>query len=341
MLRFPLDTHEQSVVYRLAFTPACDRLFALVDGGWEHDRLSELHEWSLPAGREERVSFVRWAGVFSPDVRWVASAGYQDTAGVEFLVIDDLTATPTRRPQRPAVAEVQDPDEVGFGGEPEPIFSRLWDYPNVIFEPQFLGRLPGTLAASADGRLLAGCAAEWCDGGDPPDELLVWVVETGEYRRAVVPARPDALAFSPDGRWLVGVRSGGLDRWDVATLTRQTWQRREGPAGPLRFFPDGMLLACAVPDGVALLDMSDDATPPTVRASLPVPAADLIFHPDGRLLTAGPDGIVRIWDTAGGTQLAALDWSAGPLHSLAVAPNGLMAAAGGENGQVVVWDVDG
>jgi WD40 repeat protein len=273
--------------------------------------------------------------VFDPGLRWVASAGYQNTAGAEFLVVHHLTAAPARRPPpEPDIARA-------LGVEPEPIFSRLWDYPNVVFDPCFDGGLAGTLAASADGRLVAGSAVEWGGAEEPADELFVWNVATGEYRRAAVPARPDALAFSPDGRWLVGVRSGGLDRWDVATLARQTWQRRQSPAGPLRFSPDGTVLACAVPDGVALLDMSDGATAPTVRTSLPIPATDLAFHPNGRLLTAGQDGIVRIWDTGSGNQLAALDWSAGPLHSLAVAPNGLTCAAGGENGQVVVWDADG
>ncbi len=332
--QFRLDTWEHSVVYRLAFAPTGDRLYALVDGGWEHDRLSELHELSLPAAREDRVSFVRWAGVFGPDARWVASVGHQDTAGVDYLVVHDLTANPTREPPPdPEIARA-------LGITPEPIFSRLWSYPNVSLEPCLLGLLKGTLAVSADGRLLAGSATEDHEGWGAPDELWVWDVGTWAYRRTEVPARPDALAFSPDGRWLFGARSRGLDRWDVATLSRRTWRRWSGRVSSLRFSPDGAILAAAVGDAVVLLNVQDPEVP-AVRSRLPVAAVDLVFHPDGQLLTAGREGEVRIWDPTSGRELAALDWSAGPLHSLAIAPGGQTAAAGGENGQIVVWDVDG
>jgi WD40 repeat protein len=263
----------------------------------------------------------------------VASAGYQDTAGVEYVVVHDLTRDPTRKPP-------PDPELAWqLGVESEPIFSRLWSYPNVILEPCFLGRLEGTLAVSADSRLLAGGAAEWSDGGDVPEELWVWDVGTGAYRRTAVPARPDALAFSPDSRWLFGARSGGLDRWDVETLSRRTWRRRDGRIGALRFSPDGAVLAAGTAGAVVLLDVRD-LEAPAVEGRL-LPAVDLAFHPEGRLLTAGGDGVVRVWDPASGRELVALDWSAGPLHSLAVAPGGMTAAVGGENGQIVVWDVDG
>jgi WD40 repeat protein len=48
---------------------------------------------------------------------------------------------------------------------------------------------------------------------------------------------------------------------------------------------------------------------------------------------------VRLWDAASGRALSAYDWRIGPVSSLAFAPDGLRAAAGG-NGAICVWDLE-
>src|SRR5262245_33350053 len=65
------------------------------------------------------------------------------------------------------------------------------------------------------------------------------------------------------------------------------------------------------------------------------------FTPDARTaMTAASDGLVRFWDAATGKQTRVFDWKIGKLSSAAFSPDGLTCAAGGENGQIVVWDVD-
>jgi WD40 repeat protein len=49
---------------------------------------------------------------------------------------------------------------------------------------------------------------------------------------------------------------------------------------------------------------------------------------------------VRVWDLATGRERSAFNWGVGRVFSLAIAPDGMTAAAGGSNNEIVVWDLD-
>jgi WD40 repeat protein len=67
----------------------------------------------------------------------------------------------------------------------------------------------------------------------------------------------------------------------------------------------------------------------------------LAFHPSGRYLAAtSNDATVKLYDTATWAVAAAYDWRIGRLRSVCFSPDGMRAAAGGDKGQIVVWDVD-
>jgi WD40 repeat protein len=71
------------------------------------------------------------------------------------------------------------------------------------------------------------------------------------------------------------------------------------------------------------------------------PVSGVAFCPDGRgLLSVGWDGIARLWDGRVGRMNTAYQWELGRLLSLAIAPDGMTAAAGAEGGMMVVWDLD-
>src|SRR5439155_5160624 len=95
---------------------------------------------------------------------------------------------------------------------------------------------------------------------------------------------------------------------------------------------------------------------PPLRPRLVLPAGAeridaLAFTPDGRRLLAGSAvGAVRVWDVPELPPAAAdvkpvpravYDWGVGPVTAVAVAADGLTAAAGGATGRVVVWDLEG
>jgi WD40 repeat protein len=70
---------------------------------------------------------------------------------------------------------------------------------------------------------------------------------------------------------------------------------------------------------------------------------DFAFHPNGRLLCAVfRDGEARYLDPLTGKVRQSFKWAKKPepLYSVAFAPDGLTCAAGGENGKVILWDVD-
>jgi WD40 repeat protein len=67
----------------------------------------------------------------------------------------------------------------------------------------------------------------------------------------------------------------------------------------------------------------------------------LAFHPSGRFLAAtSNDTTVKFYDTTTWAVAEAYTWGIGRLRSVAFSPDGMRAAAGGDAGKIVVWDVD-
>jgi WD40 repeat protein len=115
-----------------------------------------------------------------------------------------------------------------------------------------------------------------------------------------------------------------------------------GYRGPLLFSPDGAqlvgsndmtLMAWPVP-GLA-------AEPRKVRNDSRKHFTGLAYHPDGRhLFATSNDTTVHVFDTHTWDRTGRFTWNLGRLRSVAVSPDGALAAAGGDRGEVVVWDVD-
>jgi WD40 repeat protein len=135
-------------------------------------------------------------------------------------------------------------------------------------------------------------------------ELVIRDAGTGRVRGTVpIPGRTvDQLLFSPDGAWLVLRAGPSLLVWDARDLSRKP--RKVRGAGKGHF-------------------------------------TGLAFHPTGRYLAATTnDRTVNLYDTATWQVAQTYAWDVGRMRSVAFSPDGFLAAAGSDTGQVVVWDID-
>jgi WD40 repeat protein len=158
-------------------------------------------------------------------------------------------------------------------------------------------------------------------------------------------AAVNAVAFSPDGRWLAsGDAHGKVQAWDMTNDGRpQAMPGQYGFINDVTFSPDGRYLAAtslsgrivwAGPDRGGLVIRHDEGHHS--------PDSTLAFSPDGRQLATGDyDGMVRIWKTASTRGLAAFNGQQGAIMSLAFSPDGRRLATAGEDGTVRTWDTAG
>jgi WD40 repeat protein len=106
--------------------------------------------------------------------------------------------------------------------------------------------------------------------------------------------------------------------------------------------PDRRLLASR--DGIwaAVFRPEDMAAEPVViRNDNRQHFTGLAFHPSGSFLAAtSNDATVKLYDTSTWKVAQVYDWDIGRLRSVAFSPDGMLAAAGGDRGKIVVWDVD-
>lgn len=169
----------------------------------------------------------------------------------------------------------------------------------------------------------------------------------GEERpppRRIAHRKPlSCVAFTPDGKYLLtGSHDGTVQMWNAPWQQYlDTVQQHEGWVYCVAASSDSQLIAAGDEEGRVIVSQVEDDRGAISIAAHVGPVAGLEFVPGGRgLLTVGWDGTARLWDAATGRERMAYDWGVGKLHCLAIAPDGMTAAAGAENGAVVMWDLE-
>jgi WD40 repeat protein len=157
------------------------------------------------------------------------------------------------------------------------------------------------------------------------------------------------LQCCPDGTELAAVSHDlgtGLLTWDLETA-------QQGKAGPrfkkafhhdrgntLAYAPDGVFVIGGFVSGRLVWWQPGEQCVAILQHAHKGAVTSVAYTPNGRnVLSAGADGLVKIWDARTRALRRTFDWQLGDIGCVAVAPDGLTAAAGGI-GVIMLWDLD-
>jgi LSD1 subclass zinc finger protein len=165
-------------------------------------------------------------------------------------------------------------------------------------------------AFNGDGSRLATPSALGPKGSKPGEDTTIQTWETAKGSAVVEYVghddRPKLLAYSPDGQWL----AAGADNGRV-----WVWAAR--------------------PPGAKPAPLPGDSGGPTHNGGV----SAVVFNPaGGSLVTAGPDGKVKVWKSDGWTLVDPPLEAGVAVNALAFMPDGSRLAAGRTDGKTRVWD---
>ncbi len=353
ILRLPSDEVEGLqfvdggvVIHRLAFGPDSQTLAVVLGSGmsWWDLRQNSRLETLYPSG-EHRY----WSAdpVLSPDHQLLAQQADEVFSSV---LVSDRSAL--RRGERlleepggsrmyRSLSAIAISGDVGLvaaatsGGGDDPSTIHLWDAAQALQRPARedpwsdpIAPLPVEgLSAPAEVSCLA-FGPGWLAAGLASGVVARWELPSGRSLPSL-DAPGDAvrrLVLSPNGRTLAAVGGPAVTLFDAVTGEPRAVLEDDYDVLDVAFHPAGRTLAtvCGAP-----VETWYDAYMEDEPGKMP----DLARFPLGQ-------GVLGLWDVAAGLRRQQLDWEVGALSAVAFSPDGCTGAAGGELGQIVLWDVE-
>jgi WD40 repeat protein len=176
--------------------------------------------------------------------------------------------------------------------------------------------------------------------------VLAWKVADGErVVRVEAPSSLDWIMSSPDNCLAVG-RPGSSDELFFLNVEDESWKRTGTlpfRAHAVAWCPDSRLVAVGTSDGAALVNAYTAKVIAQAKGHRQAVAAVAVHPYRPLILTGGGDETVRLWDYTESSlsPRESFDWQIGRVTAVAISPDGMLAAAGGASGEVVVWDLEG
>ena len=150
----------------------------------------------------------------------------------------------------------------------------------------------------------------------------------------------NGIAYSPDGRTLVGANGFEVELWDVVSgqLKARLTDHRCGVVN-VAFSPDGSTFASTdARSKVMLWDAESGQRKATLTRHRNNIGSNIAFSPDGRTLAQTADNTVWLWDTTNGEHKATLIGHTDHILSVAFSPDGRTLASGAFDDTIRLWD---
>ena len=170
----------------------------------------------------------------------------------------------------------------------------------------------------------------------------VWDARTGSLQLELLGhmGQVYGVAFSPDGRRIVGSVGVTAKVWDARTGSPQLdLTGHTNLVNSVAFSPDGTRIVTGSGDQTATVWDARTGSPQLKLKGHTGGITSVAFSPDGTtIITGGGDGTAKVWDARAGTPHLKLKGHKSFVMSAAFSPDGTRIVTGGRDTTPKVWD---